>query len=120
LEKRKAAKEHKKNVRLSRKTKLFDDTLVKAIEKIYHEKKALPKGTISIGDEFIHFLVIDPNNPHNALIRVSDKSWRDGYWFYNFLNKKQLRFEKDVHKPGYGDAAIDWSAFYKHMENSVA
>ena len=43
------------------------------------------------------------------LLRIeSSSAKRTGYFFYNIENEKHLIFEKEIHKPGYGNDAIIW------------
>jgi len=106
----------KREQRLKKRTHLFDDVSVTVIKKSRKDGR-LPKGSHWLGKECINFLVINPENPMQAVLRVVDgTNWRNGLWFYDFDEMIHMKFEKQIHKPGYGDVSITWLEFNDYID----
>jgi hypothetical protein len=120
IEQKKIARAFKAEQATLRKTRLFDDVSIKTIKGAATSvKRELPNGAMWMGKECVMFLLNHPDNPDVALLRVDDPvktSWRNGYWFYDFDNKIQMKFIKEVHKPEHGNASVRWEAFDKYIK----
>jgi hypothetical protein len=123
IEQKKIARAFKAEQVVIRKTRLFDDVSIKTIKGTATTvKRQLPNGAMWMGKECVMFLLTHPDNPDVALLRVDDPvktSWRNGYWFYDFDNKIQMKFEKSIHKPEHGNASIRWEMFDKYVEEKM-
>ena len=122
-EQKKVARAFKAEQAIIRKTRLFDDVTIKTIKNAAKSaKKELPNGSFWLGKECINFLVTHPDNSDVAVLRVDDgvrTSWRNTTWFYDFDNKIQMKFEKDLHKPEHGDKSIRWEMFDKYVAGQL-
>lgn len=122
LETKKNAIAWKKEQRELKKTVLIDShTVNDMISKGAKAHSGLPKYyRLFTKDEVISILVINPENKFQAVVSINCvNDWRHGYWFFDAQTKKYLKFEKEVHKPGYGDDAILWSMFNENMEKQA-
>lgn len=71
-----------------------------------------------IKGESLTVLVVNPADPFQAVVSIeTNGDWRNGHWFFDARTKKYLKFEKEKHKPAYGDKAILWDMFQSHLNN---
>ena len=110
------AKERNKEKRWEKNHALFLKSNLKMIKDFEKASNKLPFGRFFFSKkELVTFIIWQPESTSKCIVKFEDKTWRDGFWFYDFDTNKHLKFVKEKHKPKHGNDSIRWSDFDQYL-----